>query len=135
MIRSAVLLLCAVVAAVGLIYFEGPGLARDIALRNETLVPAQASVTGASCKTHWWIYSRCEVSYRVQQAQQPKLHYSFLGRVPEKAFRLVRPASNPQLVMADIGMSHLGNRISLFVLGLVAFAAVGFLSLRRIATA
>ena len=50
-----------------MIYFEGGGIARDIPLRNETFVPAQASITEAKCTTHWFVYTRCEVSYRTQQ--------------------------------------------------------------------
>jgi hypothetical protein len=135
-IRSILLFLCAAVGGVGLIYFDGPGLARDITLRNDALTPAaQAAVTSAKCTTHWWVYSQCQVGYRVGQAQQPTLHYSFMGSAPRERFLLVRPASNPQVVIADVGLAHLGNRISVFVVGLILLAGVGFFSLRRIVEA
>ena len=94
MIRPAFAFLVSVVAAIGLIYFEGAGIVRDIPLRNETFVPAQASISAAKCTTHWFIYTRCEVSYRAQQTPgqaSSSLTYSFLGPAPEKSFLLDSP--------------------------------------------
>ena len=64
MIGPAFVSFVSAAVAIGLIYFEGAGIARDIPLRNETFVPAQAAITGAKCTTHWFAYTRCEVSYR-----------------------------------------------------------------------
>jgi hypothetical protein len=137
MIRPAFAFLISVATAIGLIYFEGAGIARDIPLRNETFVPAQANITGAKCKTHWFVYTRCEVSYRTPQtqAQESSLSYSFLGPAPEDRFRLIHPINDRQTIVADIGINHLGNRIALLAVGLAAFGGLGFFSLRQIATA
>jgi hypothetical protein len=137
MIRSAFVFLISVVSAIGLIYFEGAGIARDIPLRNETFVPAQASISAAKCTTHWFVYTRCEVSYRTQQTagQTSSLSYSFLGPVPEERFRLIHPINDRQTIVADVGINHLGNRIALLVVGFCAFGCLGFFSLRQIATA
>jgi hypothetical protein len=137
MIRPAFALLISVAAAIGLIYFEGGSIARDIPLRNETFVPAQASITEAKCKTHWFVYTRCEVSYKTQQAaaQTSSLSYSFLGPAPAERVLLIQPINDRQTIVADVGINHLGNRIALLVVGLAAFGGLGFFSLRQIATA
>ena len=137
MIRPAFVFLISIAAAIGLIYFEGGSIARDIPLRNETFVPAQASITEAKCKTHWFVYTRCEVSYHTQQStgQKSSLSYSFLGPAPEKSFLLIQPINDQQTIVADIGINHLGNRIALVFVGLIAFGCIGFFSLRQIATA
>jgi hypothetical protein len=142
MIRPAIAFLVSVAAAIGLIYFEGASIARDIPLRNETFVPAQASITEAKCKTHWFVYTRCEVSYKAQQTpsgqtpqQTSSLSYSFLGPAPAERVLLIQPINDRQTIVADVGINHLGNRIALLVVGLCAFGCLGFFSLRQIATA
>ncbi len=134
MIRSVVAFAAAVLFAGALVYSVGPGLAQDFPLRNQQFVPAQASISEAKCKTHWFVYTSCSISYRSQQAPQQtrSLHYSFLGPVAEKTVRLMQPADNQHTVVADIGINHLGNRIALFAIALFSFASLGFFSLRKI---
>ena len=105
-------------------------------LRNETFVPAQASITEAKCKTHWFVYTRCEVSYRAQQTQQTSsLSYSFLGPAPEDRVRLIHPINDRQTIVTDVGINHLGNRIAFLLLSLCLAIGIGVFSLRQITTA
>ena len=133
--------LVSVGVGIGIVYFEGTGIAHDFPLRNETFVPAQASITEAKCKTHWFAYTRCEVSYRTQQqaaGQTPQqtstLSYSFLGPAPAERVTLIHPINDRQTIVADTGINHLGNRIAFLVVGLIACAGIGLFSL-RLATA
>ena len=133
--------LVSVGVSIGMVYFEGAGIAHDFPLRNETFVPAQASITAAKCTTHWFTYTRCEVSYRTQQqaaGQTPQqtstLSYSFLGPAPAERVMLMHPINDRQTIVADTGINHLGNRIAFLVVGLIACAGIGFFSL-RLATA
>jgi hypothetical protein len=138
MIRPAFAFLFSAAAFIALAYFEGGSIARDIPLRNETFVPAQASIQAAKCKTHWFVYTRCEVSYRTQQqaeGQTSSLSYSFLGPAPEDRFMLIHPVNDRQTILADIGINHLGNRIALVFIGLIGFGCIGFFSLRQITAA
>ena len=135
--RPAIVFGLAVLFVVALVYAVGPGLMRDISLRNQQFVPAQAAITGAKCKTHWFVYTSCDVSYRAASAPQQAelLHYSFLGPVGEKSVRAMRPINDQNTVVADIGINKLGNRIALFAIALFGFASLGFFSMRKMMTA
>lgn len=137
MIRPVIIFLVCVGVGIGLIYFEGAGIAHDFPLRNETFVPAQASISAAKCKTHWFAYTRCEVSYHTPQTagQTSSLSYSFLGPAPEERVRLIHPINDRQVIVTDVGINHIGNRIAFVVIALTMVAGIGFFSLRQITSA
>jgi hypothetical protein len=131
--RPVIALLAAIVFSGLIVFFIGPGLLHDYPLRNQQFVPAQASITDARCRTYWIVYTNCSISYRVRQAsdQTQSLSYSFLGPVMEEKVRLLRPVNDQNTVVADIGINKFGNRILLFVIGLLAFASLGIFSAHK----
>lgn len=131
--RPAIALLIAVVFAGLLVVFVGPGLLHDYSLRNQQFVPAQAAITEARCRTYYVVYTNCSISYRQPHApdQTQSLSYSFLGPVLEERVRLMQPVNDKNTFVADIGINKLGNRFLLFVIGLLAFGALAFVSARK----
>lgn len=131
----SVLLALAVAVGVGGVCLNGPSLLRDYQMRNTPLIPAlELRVQKAECATHWSVYTQCDIAYAAPGRRSHSLSYSFLGRLPRTDFILMRPVHDRELVVADIGLAHILNRIA----GLGAFVSVAMLAAwlawRRLAT-
>jgi hypothetical protein len=134
MFRALVILVLVVLFVVAMVHVEGPGLMRDVQLRNAALVPAQdMKIEEARCRSHWWIVSSCTVSYRAaQQPQQQRQSISFtvFGSLGGEPVQLLRTADN-RAVTTDIGLAKLTNRITTAVFFLLIVATIGFFAARR----
>ena len=132
MVRPLVTLVLACLFAIATLHFEGPGLMRDLELRNARLVPARdLKVEEAKCRSHWWIVSNCSVSYSAPQTGEKKysLSFSVFGTLGGERVQLMRAADNR--VTTDIAMAKLVNRITATTVVTCMFAAMGFFALRR----
>lgn len=134
MFRALVTLAFVVVVVFAMIHVEGPGLMRDVQLRNTALVPAQdLKIEEARCRAHWWIVSSCTVSYRAaQQPQQQRqsISFSVFGTLGGERVQLLRTSDN-RTVTTDVGLAKLTNRITTAVFFLLAFVTIGFFAARR----
>jgi hypothetical protein len=134
MFRALVLLVFVILVVFAMVHVEGPGLMRDVQLRNAALVPAQdLRIEEARCRSHWWIVSSCTVSYRAPQpTQQPRQSISFtvFGTLGGERVQLLRTSDN-RSVTTDVGLAKLTNRIATAVFFLLGFATIGFFAARR----
>jgi hypothetical protein len=130
--RAVLVCIAAVFFAGFTVYYEGPGLMRDVQLRNATLVPARdLKVEEAKCTSHWWILSNCRVSYRAPQARErASVHFSVLGTLGGERFQLMRSPDN-RAVTTDIAIAKLTNRMTTMAVMLAGFATIGFFAFRR----
>ncbi len=128
------LLTCVVAALVGvaMIYLEGPGLMRDVQLRNAALVPARdLKVDEAQCRSHWWVVSNCSISYSAPQSRDKQsIHFSVFGTIGGQRFQLMRTPDS-RAVTTDIGIAKLTNRVSMAILMLGLVGTVCFFSFRK----
>jgi hypothetical protein len=137
MFRALVTLVLVVLFVVAMVHVEGPGLMRDVQLRNAALVPAQdMKIEEARCRSHWWIVSSCTVSYRAaqqpqqQQQQRQSISFTVFGSLGGEPVQLLRTADN-RTVTTDIGLAKLTNRITTAVFFLLIVATIGFFAARR----
>jgi hypothetical protein len=131
MVRPLVTLVLACLFAIATLHFEGPGLMRDLELRNARLVPARdLKVEKAECRSHWWIVSNCSISYSASQTDEKKysLSFSVFGTLGGERFQLMRAPDNR--VTTDIGMAKLVNRITALTVVICIFAATSFVAFR-----
>jgi hypothetical protein len=121
------------IAGVGIIAgwsFYGADLLRDFDRRNHAFVPAiDLTIRSAECTNYWFLITGCSVEYQPSSAgEKQSLSYMFLGPTPEKRFQLLRSAEDRGIVVADVGLAHLWNRIlclAVFSAGLVLVAFAG----------
>jgi hypothetical protein len=125
------------------VYFLAPTVVRDASIDSATLVPAaEQKIDSFKCTNHnlyglFPIYSDCTIEYSSREAAASARHslkYTFFGPVPEKRATLLKLADNPGLVVADIGLKHVWNRMAMVAaLGLifVLFAFGGVMRLSR----
>jgi len=114
------------------VYLEGPGLMRDVQLRNATLVPAyDLKVEEARCTSHWWILSNCTIKYTEPRAREREsIHFSVFGTLGGERFQLMR-APDSRTATTDIAVAKLTNRVTTMAFLLAVFAAIGFFAFRR----
>ncbi len=132
MFRPLVTLMLVLLFAIVTLYVEGPGLMRDFALRNASLVPARdLRVEEARCTSHWWIVSNCSISYSAPQTGEKKysLSFSVFGTLGGERVRLLRAPDNR--VTTDIAMAKLVNRFISTIAFTCGFAVMGFFAFRR----
>ena len=115
---------------------HGPELLRDFGLRNQPFVAAtDLKIEQAKCTIMWYLASHCTVDYSSPTGPKQSLSYFFLGPTPEKRVQLLRSSQDRNLIVGDVGLSHLWNR----VLCMIAFSAgmvlVAFVGMRNIAAA
>jgi hypothetical protein len=132
MIRPLIVGAVAAVIGLGTLYIEGPGLMRDVKLRNAALVPASdLRVEQAKCTSYYHLLSNCLIRYSGPQLREKQaIHFSVLGTLGGQHFRLMRSADR-RTVTTDIGIAKLTNRIAaaIFFVGLMGF--VCFFSCRK----
>lgn len=137
-IPAPLFLVVAAAVGIGNIWTNGPGLWRDYQIRNMTFVPApDLIVQKAKCTTIWFVHTSCDIAYTASAAPgQPRpavqsLSYAFLGPLPQNNYRLMRLGDRRDVVVADVGITYLTNRIA----GLCVFTAIMafavFISLHR----
>jgi hypothetical protein len=131
MFRALVTLALLVLFGVAMVVVEGPGLMRDVQLRNAALVPAHdLKLEEARCRAHWWIVSSCTVKYSEPQRPQQSISFSVFGTLGGERVQLLRTADH-RTVTTDIGLAKLTNRITTAVFFLSIFATIGFFAARR----
>ena len=135
MFRPLMMLLAACAFGFVTLYIEGPGLVRDLALRNAKLVPApDLKVEEARCTSHWWILSNCSIKYSAPQAPAKySINFSVFGTLGGEHFQLMRAPDNR--VTTDIGMTKLVNRLAQTTVATFIFAVIGFFAFRRVVQA
>ena len=132
-VRAVLVCIAALFFAAFTVYMEGPGLMRDMQLRNAALVPAHdLKVEEASCTSHWWILSNCTISYTQPRAREREsIHFSVFGTLGGERFQLMRAPDN-RTVTTDIAVAKFTNRVTTMVFLLAAFATIGFFAFRRV---
>ena len=103
MFRPLVTLVFLVVVGLATMFVEGPGLMRDVQLRNAALVPAPGlRVEEATCRVHWWIVSSCSVSYSgPQQGERKSISFSAFGTLGGERVQLLRTPDGRTITMSD----------------------------------
>ena len=132
-VRALLVCIAALFFAAVTVYVEGPGLMRDVQLRNAALVPAHdLNVEEARCTSHWWILSNCTIKYTEPRAREREsIHFSVFGTLGGERFQLMRTPDN-RTVTTDIAVAKLTNRVTTMVFLLAAFAVIGFVAFRRV---
>ena len=130
--RSFVGLVLGAVFILVMAFAEGPGLVRDVRLRNAALVPAHdRKIEEARCVSFWLIVSNCIVSYSVPpQRERQSISFSVFGQLGGERVQLLRTADN-RTVTTNIGIAKLTNRVTTAVVFLFGFAAICFFAARR----
>ncbi len=131
-VRALLVCIAALFFAAVTVYVEGPGLMRDVQLRNVALVPARdLKVEEAKCTSHWWILSNCTISYTAPRAREREsVRFSVFGTLGGERFQLMRAPDN-RTVTTDIAVAKLTNRVTTMAVLLAGFAAIGFFAFRR----
>ena len=131
MTRALLTFLGAALVGCAMVYIEGPGLLRDVQLRNAALVPAlDLKVEEARCRSHWWVVSNCSIKYSApQSSEKQSIYFSVFGTLGGERFQLMRGPDN-RTVTADVAVAKLTNRVTsaIFFIGLIGM--VCFFSLR-----
>jgi hypothetical protein len=112
-IGALLTIVIALVFGIGNIWVNGPSLWRDYQIRAMAFMPApDLNVRKAHCTTYWFVLTDCGIEYTAPgRPQVQSLSYGFLGPLPEKKYRLMRLADRPDVVVADIGINYLTNRL------------------------
>jgi hypothetical protein len=116
-------------------------LVRDIGIRGQPMVPADAQVLSADCTRVNLIVSWCTIGYVdhttvIEQLTKPKnttkLQFLVFGSVAGQRISLQQPSSHPDVVTSDVGMQYLGNRIATLIVLLGALALIPFAVVKRL---
>lgn len=136
MMRIGFALLAVTTLLFGLVTYSGPDLWKDFKLRNQPMLPAtDAKVGSAKCDTYYYLVSLCRIDVERTDRTTARLHYTFLGSMADQRFRLVRPATDPRVVRADIGFAKIWNRISGFLLVAAVLLGMIMVGVRKMADA
>jgi hypothetical protein len=122
-----------VVFVLVMVFAEGPGLVRDVLLRNAALVPARDyKIEQAQCVSVWLIVSNCSVSYSApQQRERQSISFSVFGSLHGERVLLLRTADN-RTVTTNVGIAKLANRVTTAIVFLLGFATIAFFAARRV---
>jgi hypothetical protein len=137
MFKPMMAMLCAGAGLLGMIYFTGPDLWRDYRLRGEPMLPAaHVRIKEAKCVNHWFfVYADCTIRFTGLKADKTdSVSYTFLGTGPSR-FMLLHPARDPNIVVADIGLTKFWNRFSSLALLGIGMCGVMVWGVRRVAAA
>jgi hypothetical protein len=130
--RPLLMSIAALMFAGATLYVEGPGLMRDVSLRNAPLVPARdLSVEKAECTRTWFIMSRCSIDYVAPQTRaRGSINFAVFGSVGGERFQLMRAPDN-RTVTIDLAVAKLINRITMLTFLIGMFALIFFFSFRK----
>ena len=136
-IRPAVMFLIAAAGFIAGWSYYGADLLRDFDRRNHAFVPAiDLTIHSAKCTNYWLVITGCSIDYQPSAAgERQSLSYMFLGPTPEKRFQLLRSAEDRGIVVADVGLTHLWNRILCLVIFSAGLVLVAFAGVRLMAAA
>jgi len=136
--RPALMFLIAAIGFIAGWSYYGADLLRDFDRRNHAFVPAiDLTINSAKCTNYWFVITGCSVEYQPSSAgEKQSFYYMFLGPTPQKRLQLLRSAEDRSIVVTDVGLAHLWNRILCLVvfsagLVLAAFAGVRLMAAAR----
>jgi hypothetical protein len=135
-IKAALAVLLAGFAFMYAWYAHGLNIVRDFELRNQSFVPAtDMKILRAECSSRWSIITDCDVEYQPPAGTKQTLSYKFLGPRPEKSVTLLRSAQDRRIVIGDVGILHIWNRILCLGFFSAAMAAIAIFGVRKMADA